>query len=265
MTTRVTPVVECVCPDFPRRNSSTCPQHGRVVVDQAEVSRQLLALTILGGRIKERADDLRDEVSSWEAGTQNPLSLPDPGNPRRPYQVGVVRCDRGNTTAFVSDRAAFEAWTRENSSHNVVIEAEHENAPTEPGNQRHLDALETAFAEASRRAAGPFPEDPAEVLWRSLRAAGLQLVAVERVPERLYVQPGYEHEVLRLSKAEGEPMAPGGLIPAGVTVSAGDAKAVVVPVRDRAVQDGFLGTLGRQSLLVLAGLAEGDAAAGDSR
>lgn len=225
------------------------------VVDQAAVSRELLALTIVGSRIKARADALREVVAGWEAGTKNPATLPDPGNPLRPYEVGEVRCDRGNTSAFISDQPAFEAWVRENSPHNVMVEAEHDNAPDRP-DQATLAQLAAAFAEAARRAAGPFPEDPAEVLWRCLRTAGLHVVPVEVVPERVYVQAGYVNAVLQMSKDEREPAAPGGLIPAGVTVTAGDRKAVVVPVKDRAVQDGFLGTFDRATLVALAGLDE---------
>ncbi len=234
---------------------TTVDQAAAAPVDQAAISRNLLALTIIAGRIKARADDLRELVASWEAGTKNPATLPDPGNPLRPYQVGEVRCDRGNTTAFVSDAPAFEAWVRENSPHNVVVEAEHDDAPTEPS-PAVLEELQAAFDEATRRASGPFPEVAAEVLWRCLRAARLQLVPVEVVPERVYVQAGYVNAVLQLSKEERERAAPGGLIPAGVTVTAGDRKAVVVPVKDRAVQDGFLGTFDRDALVELAGLDE---------
>lgn len=225
-------------------------REAELVRDPAAIARETIALTILRGRIDNRITDLRSEVADWTPGVIQPVTLPNPDNPRRPFKVGTVRCDQGRVAAKIDDAEAFEAWAREHSPQNVVIEAAHlsgSNVPP-PG---LLDDLQAAFQAALSAESGPFPIQPCEALWRALRKRWT-VERAEWVEERIYVQPGYVEAVLQLSKDAEEPCAPGGVIPAGVVVDTAPAHAYVQPTKDSAIADGFIDTLRRDQLAALA-------------
>lgn len=221
------------------------------------IARELLALTMLGTRVKQRCDSLRAEVRDWSVGTKLVAELPNPDDPRVPYKVGEVRCDGGAVVPRVADQGAFEAWAQDNALDHVVIEKAHcTTAEAPPAYLAGL--LGAVFAAAERRCTGPFAEDAASVIWDLLRTSGWTLAPVGRVPDRVYVQPGYVQAVMDMSKAQKEPCAPGGLIPDGVVVDIADPKPYVTATKDSALVEAFVATvalpLPEASALALEGL-----------
>lgn len=215
---------------------------GVEVAHPITVAQELGALTMLAGRVKRRADQLRKQVTDWSAGSKHVLTLPNPDVPEDPYKVGEVRCDSGAATAAVTDPDAFLAWVRVNAPGEVIEQAEKRLAPDEPPVDVGL-LLSHVFVKAKARCAGPFAESAADVIWTLLLQAGWTLAPVEVRKADTFVHPGYLNAVLELSRKAKEACAPQGLIPDGVTVSIAPSKAYVKVTDDGALQEGFVATL----------------------
>lgn len=212
-----------------------------------QTARELLLLRLLRDKVNDETEDRRAEVEGWSVGSKQVINLPNPDRPNRPHKVGEVRLDKGATVAVVRDRKAWEAWARENSPHNVVIQPAGYTVNDVPSTDE-ADALSAALKAAESQAARFAPDYPG-AMWRALRDAGWTLSRAEELPERTVVLPAWETLVLNTSKEAGEPVTPDGQIPAGIEVSSAPGKAYITATKNPVLAAQFVAEMRDETAL----------------
>jgi len=147
----------------------------------------------------------------------------------------------------VRDRALWEAWARDNSPHNVIVQPSGYLVNDVPTTEE-AEALATALKAAESQAARFAPDYPG-AMWRALRDAGWTLTRAVEQPERTVVLPAYETYTLQLSKEAGEPVTPEGLIPAGIEVSIAAGKAYITATKDSTLAAQFVAEMRDESAI----------------